>query len=195
MVTMDANECTIAKIGAEIEVIWHKESHVIRKQRSGGQSASRFMRGREMELIQWLKEVADKVCETSGGSNIVLAGPGETHQKLTKYLSTPVTQRVVGWVDVGYTSEQGIEEAIDKAQDLLKGVKSAEDKKLGDEFARMLAKTPELTDYGPNFDRTNVKLILVPEEHPDLQAFPIKVIEHPVVRALGICVFKKYATH
>lgn len=189
---MDANECTIARAGADIEVIWHKESHVARKQDSGGQSQRRFERGREMELIQWLKEVSYNISKIVATNDIILAGPAETKQKLLQYLTEPVRNRIVSIVDVGYTNEAGIYEAIERSKDDIKECKSIEDKRIGDEFARLLAKEPDLVDYGPDFDRTNVKQILVSEMDERYAGLPVRVIEHPVVRALGVCVIKKY---
>jgi peptide chain release factor subunit 1 len=192
---MDANECTIAQAAERIEVLWHHESNVPGKIGAGGQSSQRYEREREMVLIQWLKQISIKTRELSGNHKIILAGPGETKIKLAKYLGTPERTRVIDSVDVGYTSEAGINEAIQKSKEALRNCKSAEDKRLGDEFARMLNQEPDLVDYGPNFDVNNVKMILVPEYDERYETLPTRIVEHPIVRALKICIFKRHKAY
>jgi len=193
VITMDANECTIAKVGQDFEVFFHKLSYVPRKQDAGGQSAHRFQQNRENFLIQWLKEVAETLRIVSHTYKILLGGCAGTKSRLRKYLSHEVDKRIISEVDVGYTDEAGIWEIIDKSKEDVYNCTLMEDKVMGDKFAEMLAKTPEKVDYGNNFDKANVNLILLSPKYkgmyPDM---PTKVISHTVVDALGICVFKKY---
>lgn len=66
LVTLDANEATIAKLsGKKIEVLWSEESFVPRKHGKGGQSKLRFQRNRELALKQWLHKVGGKLSELS----------------------------------------------------------------------------------------------------------------------------------
>lgn len=192
---MDANECTIAKVGESFDVLFHKLSYVPRKQDAGGQSQRRFEKNREIFLILWMKEIADNLRLLSGNMKILLGGCAGTKSRLRKYLSHNVDKRIISEVDVGYTDEAGIWEIIDKSKDDVSRCSLMEEKGLGDEFAKLLAKSPSFIDYGANFDRSNVKLILLSPKNegmfPDL---PTRVVRHVVVDALGICVFKNYST-
>lgn len=189
VVTVDANECTIAKVGNKFELIWHKESYVSRKQDAGGQSQRRYEKNRELELIHWIKDIADKINHLER-YQLILAGPAQTKEKLVKYLDKSID--ILNIVDVGYTTEQGIWEAIEKSQDAINDCELVEEKKLGDRFAMMLAKNSDLVDYGPNFNKDNVEMILVSQKINSIPGFNVKVIRHPVIEALGICIFKKY---
>jgi peptide chain release factor subunit 1 len=193
VITMDAKECTIAKVGKEFEIVFHKTSLVPSKQDAGGQSQRRFEQNRENILVWWLKEVADNLRLLSGNYKILLGGCSNTKSKMRKYLSQNVDRRIVSEVDVGYTDEAGIWEVLDKSREDVLHSSIMEEKLMGDEFAKLLATNPEKVDYGANFDRENVRLILLSVKNkgmfPDL---PTKVVRHNVIDALGICVFKKY---
>lgn len=154
-------------------------------------SAHRFQQNRENLLVWWMKEIADNLRVLSENNRILLGGCAGTKSRLRKYLSRNVDKRVISEVDVGYTDEAGIWEIIDKSKDDVMNSTLIEEKALGDEFAKLLSKNPEMVDYGEKFDRSNVRMILVSEKNKN--KFPdAKVVRHTVVDALGICVFKRY---
>lgn len=195
VVTMDANEATIAKVGQDFEILWHETSIVPGKFKPGGQSAHRYQQNRDLELLQWLKKCADKIRQVYDNHRIILAGPAQSKEKLFKEFPTYVQTKVVSIVDVGYTTENGIWEAIEKSQVDIENCKRLEEKKIGDEFAKLLAKGCGLVDYGigPHLNLENVRLILVSEQYKDMfPGYPVQVVRHPVVEALGVCIFKKY---
>jgi peptide subunit release factor 1 (eRF1) len=195
VVTMDANECTIAKVGKDIELLWHKESYVPRKQDAGGQSAHRFQQNRENLLVWWLKDVAEQIRLVSNGYKIIVAGPSNNKQKLLNYLNNNIMKNVVlPIMDVGYTDMHGIMEAIERSSENINQCQIVEEKLIAERFAKLLATNSDLVDYGFNFDRSNVELILVSKENESLfPGLPVKVVRHPIVDALKICVFKRYA--
>ena len=188
---MDANECTIVKVTDRIDILWHKESFVNRKQDSGGQSEKRFERIREEQLKQWNKEVYLKIKELYNDNQIILAGPGETKTRLRVYFEPPVNKKVISVVDVGYTCLQGIYEALEKAQKDIHDCEYLEHKKLVNKFTNLLYKEPEFVEYGENIDDSCAEFILVNNKYKDKYKNGI-LVNDPVVNSFGVCMVRKY---
>ena len=61
-VVMDLQECSLYELrGKKKVLLWHDTSNVPRKQDSGGQSAKRFQRNREIAINLWFKQIAYKM--------------------------------------------------------------------------------------------------------------------------------------
>lgn len=186
---MDANECTVANIENSIEIVWHKESFVDRKQKSGGQSAQRFERIRDEQLKQWCKEVADKVRVLSEERLIILAGPGHTKELVRHYLGNQ--ECILQLIDVGYTNGQGIYEALQKSQETIKNVGYLENNKLVETFLYYLAKDSKMVEYGLLEDFSEAETILVHSsfKNPPKEAI---LINDDRIRGFNICVIRKF---
>jgi len=188
---MDANECTIAKVTNKIDILWHKESFVNRKQDSGGQSERRFERIREEQLKQWNKEVYLKIKELYNDNQIILAGPGDTKIRLRVYFEPPVNKKVISVVDVGYTCLQGIYDGVEKAQKDIRENEYVYHKSLVNRFTNLLYKEPEMVEYGNNIDESASELLLISEKYKDKYPNAI-IINDPVINSFGCCSIRKY---
>jgi len=63
-VVMDLKECSLYELrGKKKVLLWHATSNVPKKQGSGGQSAKRFERNRQIAINLWFKDIADKMKE------------------------------------------------------------------------------------------------------------------------------------
>lgn len=63
-VVMDLHECSLYELrGKKKVLLWHNISTVPKKQGSGGQSAKRFERNRQIAINKWFKLIAKKMKE------------------------------------------------------------------------------------------------------------------------------------
>jgi len=63
---------------------------------------------------------------------IILGGPGPTKYDFAEgdYLNYMLKQKVIATLDTTYVSERGVDEIVERSQDLLKGVRYMEEKKI-----------------------------------------------------------------
>lgn len=157
IINLDKNEASVALlIGKKIDTIFHKESIVPGKTRAGGQSSARFGRIREGMLNDWLKQVgeaANKIfMEHKEVLGIILSGPGPIKEMFLKedYMFTDVKNKIIGTVDTSYTGEHGLEETLERGEDLLKELGVTKEKVLLQKFFNELQKPHGLVTYGFN---------------------------------------------
>ena len=155
IINLDKSEASVALlIGKKIDTIFHKESIVPGKTRAGGQSSARFGRIREGLLNDWLKEVgeaANKIfTEHKEVIGIIVSGPGPIKEMFLKegYIFQDVQKRVIGTVDTSYTGESGLEETLERGEDLLKELGVTKEKILLQKFFNELQKPHGLVSYG-----------------------------------------------
>ncbi len=156
IICLDKNEADIALlIGKRLEVIFHKESIVPGKTRAGGQSSQRFSRIREGLLNDWLKEIGEAANKIFGDHKevlgVIVSGSGPIKEMFMKedYMHTDVKKKVIGVLDTGYTGNQGLEETVEKADELLKEAGVTKEKKLLQQFFYELHKPHGKVVYGP----------------------------------------------
>ncbi len=155
LINLDKSEASVALlIGKKIETIFHKESIVPGKTRAGGQSSARFGRIREGLLNDWLKQVgeaANKIfTEHKEVLGIVLSGPGPIKEMFLKedYMYADVKKKIIGTVDTSYTGPHGLEETLERGEDLLKELGVTKEKLLLQKFFNELQKPHGLVTYG-----------------------------------------------
>ena len=68
ILSVDYAECAFGRVysDGEIEIIFKDTSLVPNKQDSGGQSAKRYQQNRQNEIIQWFKEINEKLKNVEG---------------------------------------------------------------------------------------------------------------------------------
>jgi len=153
LVVLDTKEATIGLLkGKSVQVLRHLESIVPGKFIKGGQSAARFTRVREGLINDWYKEVGEAIktafsAETKG---IILGGPGMSKDDFLKgeYIGTDLKNSVLGTIDVGYTSEQGLHELIERSGDILKEASISREREIVNKFLTGLQKDTGLSIYG-----------------------------------------------
>ncbi|MEM0320071.1 MAG: peptide chain release factor aRF-1, partial [Candidatus Nezhaarchaeales archaeon] len=103
------------------------------------------------EFYKRAGEYAQKLfSEVKDLKGIIIGGPGPTKNDFYDgdYLPYDLKKMVIGIVDVGYTGEEGVYETIERAQNLLEGVKYVHEKQVIQRFLEYLAKKSDLIAYG-----------------------------------------------
>lgn len=179
LVVMDRREGDIAILkGKTIVPLTKTKSNVPGKTRAGGQSAQRFERLREGAAKDFYKKIAEMMkeqfLEMEGLKGIIVGGPGPTKHDLIEggYITGDVKKKIIAIKDLSYTGDFGLQELIDKSEDVLASEAVAEEKQLMGKFFNLLAKQPDLVTYGLDDIRKKleagaVETVLVSEEADD----------------------------
>ncbi|MCS7130916.1 MAG: peptide chain release factor aRF-1 [Archaeoglobaceae archaeon] len=142
LIVLDRREATIGLLkGRRIEVLDYDTSMVPGKHRQGGQSSVRFERLREIAIHEFYKKVGDMASNAflphkDKLVGILIGGPSPTKDEFYQgeYLHHELQRKVLGLFDVGYTSESGLYELVDKAKDVLSEVDLVREKNLMSRF-------------------------------------------------------------
>ncbi|RLE41813.1 peptide chain release factor 1 [Candidatus Woesearchaeota archaeon] len=163
LVVLDRREANLALLkGKSIVHLAKTSSNVPGKTRAGGQSAQRFARLREGAAKEYYRRVAELMKSQffglEGLKGIILGGPGPTKLEFLEQgqLLTDLKNKIIAIKDLSYTGEFGVEELVDKSQDVLANEAIAEEKAVMQEFFSILSKNPNLVCYG--YDDTLDKL-------------------------------------
>jgi len=155
MVVMDRRDATIALLkGKTIVPLQTTHSEVPGKIRAGGQSAPRFARLREGAIKEHYKKVADYMKEQflfmKDLKGILLGGPSTTtNDFLNKgYITADVRNKIIAVKDLSYTGDFGLQELLEKSQDVLAEEEVAKEKMLMQKFFNLLATKAEMVSYG-----------------------------------------------
>ena len=155
LVVMDRRDAMIALLkGKTIVPIRKTHSEVPGKMRAGGQSSVRFARLREGATKEHYKKIAeymkDEFLMMPDLKGIILGGPGTTITDFMNkdYLTGDLKKKIIGTKDLSYTGEFGLQELLDKSDDLLAQEEVAEEKQLMSRFFNELSKDTGLAGYG-----------------------------------------------
>lgn len=156
LVVMDARDGNLALLkGKRIVPITKTHSHIPGKMKTGGQSARRFQSNRELAIKDHLKKVADHMKEEflhlEGLKGILVGGPGPHKYELvdSSFITADVKKKIIAVKDLSYTGEFGLQELVDRCQDVLAKEEVAEEMKIMQRFFELLATKPEMVTYGP----------------------------------------------
>lgn len=117
-------------------------------------SAQRFHRIIEDSAKEHYRKVAELAKEQFLGKKelkgIIVGGPGPTKHDFLDMgqLTGELVKKVIGVKDLGYTGEFGLQELVDKSQDLLAQEEIVAEKKIMEQFFTTLAKEQEKVAYG-----------------------------------------------
>ncbi len=155
MIVIDSRDAAIAILkGKAIILLVQTHSHVPGKMKAGGQSSVRFARNREIAVNDHFKKVADIVKDQflgmEGLKGILVGGPGPTKYDFVEsgLITNEVKKKIIAIKDLSYTGDFGLEELLEKSQDVLAHEDVTEEKQLVTKFLEMLAIKPELVTYG-----------------------------------------------
>jgi len=155
LVVMDRRDANIALLkGKSIIPIVKTHSEVPGKFKAGGQSASRFQRLIEGAAKDHNRKVADYMKESflhlKGLKGIIVGGPGPTKYDLVEgdFITNDVKKKIIAIKDLSYTEEFGLEELLEKSQDVLAHEEVADEKKIVRKFLEMLAIKRGMVSYG-----------------------------------------------
>lgn len=165
LVVLDRRDAAIGLLkGSAIIPLLHTHSEVPGKFRVGGQSAQRFSRQRALALKGHYKKIAnymkDQFLNMPNLKGIIIGGPSITITNFIHrdFFTGDIQKKIIGSFDLGYTGNYGMQELVNKAQDLLSKEEIMDQKKVMSQFLVTLAKDPDKVTYG--YDFVKEKLIL-----------------------------------
>jgi peptide chain release factor subunit 1 len=179
LIVMDKREGNIALLkGKTIVPLTTTTSYVPGKTRAGGQSAQRFERLREgaakefyNKLAEYVKEQFLPMKELKG---IIIGGPGHTKNDWIdgNYVTDQLKRKVIAVKDLSYTGDFGLNELVDKSQDVLANEEIAKEKELMQRFFDILSKQQKKVAYGKEqvidaLKKAAVEIVLLSEDVPD----------------------------
>jgi peptide chain release factor subunit 1 len=155
IILIEASESDIGMLsGKKITQLKHLDSLVPNKFAKGGWSANRFARVREGLLEDFMKKTAEiassQFKEMKDLKGVIIGGGGPTKEMFAAadYLDYRVKQAIIGVVNTSYMGKPGLEEAVDKAEDLIAKASVVKEKKLLERFFGEFAKDSGLATYG-----------------------------------------------
>jgi peptide subunit release factor 1 (eRF1) len=117
-------------------------------------SAPRFERLRDLAAIDFMKKIAemmkDAYLENKDLKGILVGGPGHTKNEFvdSNYITDQVRRKIIGVKDLAYTGEFGLQELLEKSQDILAEEEVVEEKKIMNVFFTLLATKQSMVAYG-----------------------------------------------
>ena len=155
LVVLDRRDAMIALLkGKTIIPIRKTHSEVPGKMRAGGQSAPRFARLREGAIKDHYKKIAEymkeELLKLEGLKGIIIGGPGVTINDFMnhEYLTGDLKKKVIGLKDLSYTEEFGLQELLEKSEDILAAEEVAQEKQIVGQFLKYLGTKPGMVSYG-----------------------------------------------
>ena len=168
LVVMDRREANIALLkGKTIIELSKSKSNVPGKTRAGGQSAPRFARLREGAAKDFYKKIGDMMkvefLENKDLKGIIVGGPGPTKFDFVdgNYITDQVKKKIIAIIDLGYTGEFGLQELLDKSQDVLANEEVTQEKQIMQRFFNLLSTKPGIVSYGKAEVEKNLKMGIV----------------------------------
>ncbi|MCS7120028.1 MAG: peptide chain release factor aRF-1 [Candidatus Bathyarchaeota archaeon] len=168
IILLDSSGATFATLkGRRLEIVEDITSGIPGKHRAGGQSARRFERLREMQLIEFFKRIGEHANNIFLGipdlKAIIIGGPGPTKYDFQdgKFLDYRLKEKIAATVDTAYTGEQGIEEMLEKAPEIIKKIRYVEEKRIVQKFLYHIGHETGTVTYGEGEVRRALDLGLV----------------------------------
>jgi peptide chain release factor subunit 1 len=187
LVVMDRRDANLALLrGKTIVPLQKTHSEVPGKHRAGGQSAQRFARIREGAIKDHYKKIADYMKEQflSLGNNlqgIIIGGPGTTINDFINhdYLTGDIKKKIIGTKDLSYTGDFGMQELLDKCEDLLFEEEIAQEKKIMGRFFTEFRDNSKKVTYGEKatlnaLEMNAVEILLISESIPEDTIFDLE---------------------
>ncbi len=155
ILVIDGTEAVAATLkGRRVEIQRSWTSGIPGKSRAGGQSARRFERIREQVANDYYKRVGEHFNEIMSQvpdlKGIIIGGPGPTKYVWTEgdYLQYMLKKKILSIIDTSYTSEAGVEEVVEKSNEILRGVRYNEEKQLVQKFLYEIGHETGKAAYG-----------------------------------------------
>lgn len=140
LITIDRREATVAVLkGKRVEILERFTSGVPGKHHKGGQSARRFERLIEIAAHEFFKRVAEYINQQFSSQEIreiIVGGPGPTKEYFINQdlLHNDIKNKIVKTIDTSYTDENGIQELVNKAAEVLKELEISREKEIVNRF-------------------------------------------------------------
>jgi len=151
LVVLDRKEATIGFLeGKRIEVVQKMTSGIPGKVKAGGQSAQRFHRITEGLTKDFYKRIASEIKSAFYTNKklkgLLVGGPIPTKDEFldNEYLPTQLQEKVIGRIDLGDTTENGLKELVERGQEILADQEIIHEKKVLERFFKTLGEKREL---------------------------------------------------
>ncbi|MBD3313350.1 peptide chain release factor 1 [Candidatus Woesearchaeota archaeon] len=179
LVVVDRRDAVIALLkGKTIIPLLKTHSEVPGKTRAGGQSAHRFEKNRALAAKAHFKKVADymkdQFLQNKDLKGIIVGGPGPSkHDFISQgQITEDVKKKIIAVKDLSYTEEFGLQELLDKSQDVLASEDIVDEKETMNKFFSLLSTNPNKVSYGPdqvwkNLEMGAVETLLLSEDLDD----------------------------
>src|SRR3989338_9200125 len=187
LVVLDRRDAILAILkGKTISVLQKTHSEVPGKFKAGGQSAQRFARIREGAYKDHFKKISDYMKDQflPLGNNlkgIIIGGPGTTINDFLNadYITGDLKKKILGTKDLSYTEEFGLQELLDKSEDLLAEEEVAREKKIMERFFKQFMENPKKIVYGEKetikaLEMNAVGELLLSESLPEDKIFELE---------------------
>ncbi|PIN88013.1 peptide chain release factor 1 [Candidatus Woesearchaeota archaeon CG10_big_fil_rev_8_21_14_0_10_32_24] len=187
LVVLDRRDANLALLkGKTIIPVKKTHSEVPGKFKAGGQSAARFARQREGAYKDHFKKIADHMKEQflPFGNNlkgIIIGGPGTTvNDFLNKdYITGDLKKKILGTKDLSYTGDFGLQELLDKADDILSEEEITQEKRIMQIFFKQMLNDMKKIAYGEQAVRkamamNAVDILLVSESMEEDKIFELE---------------------
>ncbi len=155
MIVLDRRDAIVALLkGKTITPLVKTHSEVPGKYKAGGQSAHRFEQNRELAAKEHYKKVAEYVKEQfltmENLKGLLVGGPGPTKYEWVEggFVTDQLRRKIIAIKDLSYTEEFGLQELLEKCQDVLAQEAVAQEKELMQKFFNLLAKSSDSVSYG-----------------------------------------------
>lgn len=155
LVVLDRRDASLAYLkGKTIIPLVKTHSEVPGKTKAGGQSAARFSRLREGAKKDHFKKVAEHMknqfLSNPDLKGIIIGGPGVTVGDFLgkEYLTGDIQNKVLGTKDLSYTGDFGLQELLEKSDDILAEEEVISEKKIMGRFFELLKTNPGKVAYG-----------------------------------------------
>ncbi len=155
ILVIDGTEAVAATLkGRRVEIQRSWTSGMPGKSRAGGQSARRFERIREQVANDYYKRVGEHfneiMSQVTDLKGIIIGGPGPTKYVWAEgdYLQYALKKKILSIIDTSYASEAGVEEVVEKSNEILRGVRYNEEKQLVQKFLYEIGHETRKAAYG-----------------------------------------------
>jgi peptide chain release factor subunit 1 len=175
IIVIDTKDATFALLkGKRLEILKEITSGVAGKHRAGGQSARRFERLREAQLVEFYTRIGRTAntlfLNVPNLKGILLAGPAGTKDEFRKgkHLHYELDAKILSTIDTAYTGLEGVKEVVERSGDILKNVRFYEERKMVQDFLYNVGHDTGLATYGERevmeaLREKNVRRLLVSE--------------------------------
>ena len=163
LIVIDRQESTIGLLkGKRVETIKNIQSRVPSKHTKGGWSQRRFERLIEIAAHEYYKKVGDLASDVFLELDLLgllVGGPGSTKDFFVEkdYLHHELKKKLISTYDTGYTSEYGLRELVNRADETLEEIDLMREKRLMRKFTLEVIKDNGLATYGENEVRQSLE--------------------------------------
>lgn len=166
LLVMDRNEAALGLLeGNTIKVIKTFEPMIIGKHRAGGQSAQRFERIREGQVLHYYKEVADACRSFIDPSikGVLIGGPVPTKDNfINKHLMPQeVEKKIIKVVDMPVSTETSLRDLVELSKDALRDNELVKEREVVNKFFKRISRGDSKIIFGKDqvIEALNSKIV------------------------------------